>query len=393
VVVVGSSVVLVVTSVVLVVVVGSSVLDVLLDVVVVGSSVVDVLLDVVVVVGSAVVEVVLDVDVVVVGASVVDVLLDVVLVVGSAVVEVVVVVVVTVVDDVEVVVVDVVEVGSVVVVLDVEVGAVDVVTLVVVVVDPPVVVLVVDDDVVVDVVDVDVVLGGALEVVELLVVAGGRLVEVVVGCGGQLPNRGPHTRMKRSRSVRRPARAETRTGMVPGRWRRSGPRTGTVRSTGGPHPGPASDAGGTRSATGVRSRSSAGGGMHPTRSGWLTQSRTSNRHVPSHMPSWSQRGSPSTQVIRRPPRAGSVPSTSRTARQSLRRGPPPGSTRAELRRGTSEATSAAASVAPRHQPRGLTARAITCGEMGGRARRRQYAFRTTRQAAGVFASIPLGKGA
>jgi hypothetical protein len=88
-----------------------------------------------------------------------------------------------------------------------------------------------------------VLLGGALEVVELLVVvdevvAGGRLVEVVVGCGGQLPKRGPQTSVKRSRSVRRPARAETRTGSVPGRWRSSGPRTGTVNSTGGPQPDP-----------------------------------------------------------------------------------------------------------------------------------------------------------
>ena len=146
--------------------------------------------------------------------------------------------------------------------------------------------LVDDVDVLVDVVD------GC--VVDVLVAAG---AVVVVGCGGQSSNRGPHTRTKRSRSAR-PAAAVTCSTSFPGRGLMTGPRTGTTRSVNGAHPEVDSESGtGSRSCRTVR-RFSAGGGVHWRIPRSRMHRRARNVHDPLHSPSWSQDGSPSTQNAR-----------------------------------------------------------------------------------------------
>ena len=213
-------------------------------------------------------------------------------VVGNVVVVVVVGVVVVVMMVVVVVVGDVVVVGWVVVVVGSVVVVVDVVVAPVVDVVAPLVVVVLDDVVTVGgaVVDVVVVVGG--RVVLVLVVVLGANVVVVVG-GGQVPSLGRQVRTKRSTSLPRP-RAFTRIASRPGRWRSSGPRTGTVTAAGAPQAEPTSVSGtGTSPLPTVTLRSDSGG-WQPSTPSSFTQRRTVNWHVPSHMLSASQFGSPST---------------------------------------------------------------------------------------------------
>jgi hypothetical protein len=195
-----------------------------------------------------------------------------------------------------VVVVLVVVVGSVVVVLVVG-GAVELVVVldvdvVVVVLGPDVVVedgvvleVVTEDDVVVvvgtSVVDV---LVAVVVLVRAVVVVGTLVVVDVVG-GGHAPKRGAHARMKRSRSVPRGPRADTRMASLPGRCRSNGPFTGTMTSPKGPQAGPTRDGGaGTRSSRTLRTWSACGGRHRPTPSS-LMHTRAANLQVPSQSPS------------------------------------------------------------------------------------------------------------
>ena len=218
----------------------------------------------------------------------------------------------------------------VVVVVDVVVVVVEVVLaeVVVVVVDPvvdvvaPLVVVVLDDVVTVGgaVVDVVVVVGGRVVLVLVVVLVAS---VVVVGGGGQVPSLGMQVRTKRSTSVPRP-RAFTRIASRPGRWRSSGPRTGTVTAAGAPQAEPTSVSGtGTSPLPTVTLRSDSGG-WQPSTPWPFTQTRTVNWHVPSHIPSASQFGSPSTHDTLRGAPGGGGLSTSSRAKQSVRRGPPPG---------------------------------------------------------------------
>jgi hypothetical protein len=149
-------------------------------------------------------------------------------------------------------------------------------------------------------------------VVRTVVVVAGRVVLVVVG-GGQAPRRGTHVSRNRSRSAARPPRAVTCTLSVPGRWRSSGPRTGTISAVDGPHAGPASDPGTGRRPRRTRRLRSVGRGRHPSTPSSFTQRRAVKRHVPSQRPSLSQVGSPSTHSTRRGPCSGNGLSTSSTA--------------------------------------------------------------------------------
>ena len=240
--------------------------------------------------------------VVVVVGSVVVVVDVVVVVVGSVVVVVDVVV--------EVVVVELVVVVVVTVVL-VEVAVVDVEL---VVVGP---VLLVDEVLVdVDVVDNEVLVEvGTDDVVVVVrtVVVVGRLVVVVVVGGGHAPRRGAHASTNRSRSVPFP-RAVTTITRRPTFWRRSGPFTPTTTSAKSPQPAPVSEVGAGSRSPRTRSERNAAGGRHCPTPSSLTQTRAANRQVPSQSPSWSQLGSPSTQVTCRPPRSpGNGLSTSSSA--------------------------------------------------------------------------------
>src|SRR5262249_56445777 len=118
----------------------------------------------------------------------------------------------------------------------------------------------------------------------------GTLVVVVVVGGGQVPKRGAHARMKRSRSVPPGPRAVTRIASLPGRWRSSGPLTGTITSATGPHPGPARDAGAATSPPPTFTERSAGGGGQRAIPSSLMHTRTAKWPGPAARPARPQRG-------------------------------------------------------------------------------------------------------